>query len=143
MIQHLLASSPPLAGRLLLSALMLELPLSPLLPLLLLLLLLLVHNLPELQHARPTCHYAEKNISFTSKIHVTSSHREPQAFTITVKSLSFEGDYLQLFLICVCVFQGLRIHMTANVRARITSFSKYSNIYRDCPGGIYCRCRDM
>lgn len=25
---------------------------------------------------------------------------------------------------------------TGNVRHRITSFSKYSNIYRDCPAGI-------
>lgn len=74
MIQQLLASSPPL-----LSALMLELPS----------LLLLVQNLPELQQALPTCHHAEKNISFTLKIHVTSSHKEPQAFTITVKSPDF------------------------------------------------------
>lgn len=81
MIQQLLAQSPPPAGRLLLSASMLELPL----------LLLLVHSLPELQHALPTCHHAEKNISFTLKIHVTSSHRKPQAFSITVKSLSFGG----------------------------------------------------
>lgn len=56
MIQQLLASSPPLAGSLLLSASMLELPL--------LLLLLLVHSLPKLQHALPTCQ-AKKNISFT------------------------------------------------------------------------------
>lgn len=90
MIQQLLAPSPPLAGRLLLSASMLELPL--------LLLLLVVHSLPELQHALPTCHHAEKNISFTQKIHVTSSHKGPQAFTITVKSLSFGVNYLQLCL---------------------------------------------
>lgn len=70
MIQQLLAASPPLAGRLLLSASLLELPpllLMPLLP-------LLVHSLSELQPASPTCHHAQKNISFTPKIHVTSSH---------------------------------------------------------------------
>lgn len=100
MIQLLLASPPPLAGRLLLSASMLELPL---------LLLLLVHGLPDLQHALPTCHHAEKNISFIPKIHVTSSHREPQAFTITVKSLSLGVKYLRLFQICVSVFRGMSI----------------------------------
>lgn len=96
MTQPHLAPSPPLAGRLLLSASVVELPL----------LQLLVHRLPELHHALPTCHHAEENISFTPKIHVTSSHREPQAFTITVKSLSLGAKYLWLFLIWVSVFRG-------------------------------------
>ena len=86
MIPQLLASSSPLAGRLLLSASMLEL-----------LLLLLVHSLPEPQHALPTCHHAEKNISFTSTIRVTSSHGEAQAFTITVKWLSFGEEISTAF----------------------------------------------
>ena len=137
MLQPLLAPSPPLAGRLLLSASVLELPLMMLL---LLPPLLLVHCLPELQHALPTCHHAEKNISFTPKIHVTSSHGEPQAFTITVKSLGLGVKYLQLFSerqICLS-----RRECGANVRAGITSFSKCSNIYWGIVLAEY-RCQDM
>ncbi len=126
MIQPLLARLPPLAGRLLLSASMLELPL----------LLLLVHSLPELHCALPTCHHAEKNVSFTPKIHVTSSHREPQAFTITVKSLSFAVKYLQLSSdMCICLSR--REH-TANVRAWVASCSECSIIVL-----LVYRCRDM
>lgn len=122
MIQQLLAQSRPLAGHLLLSASMLELP-----P------LLLVHSLPEIQHALPTCHHAEKNISFTSKTHVTSSHREPQAFKIIVKSLSFGGNIFSDMHFCLSRHEHAQ---TANVRARITSFNDYSKIYRDCPAVI-------
>lgn len=134
MIQQLLAASPPLAGRLLLSASMLELPLLLLPPP-----LLLVQSLPELQHALPTCHHAEKNISFTPKIHVTSSQREPQAFTITVKSQSLGVKYLRLPQIGVSVFQGVSVQqMSEPGSLHLASGATFTGIVL-----VVYRCRDM
>lgn len=131
MIQQLLAPSPPLAGRLLLSASMLELPL--------LLLLLLVHSLPELEsthlslcrekhfiHTEDTCH---QRLQRTASIYNNCQITE------------FWGKISTAFSdMRICLS---RHEHTANVRTRITSFSKHSNIYRDCPDGICCRRRDM